>query len=1151
MLHAQNLSRKISKKIPVQNNLQLDSLNILSSSVKIFDANNILIDTSVYKVDGINRKIIWKKNIDADTVKIEYTNFPFNLAKSFYRKQIKDIAPVDERETNPFSYMPGKDNTAGVIDFGNLDYNGSFSRGLSFGNNQDVVLNSSLNLLLGGNITDDIEISAALTDNNIPVQPDGNTQQIQEFDKVFIQVGTKAHKIVLGDYDAQSFNRYFMRFYKRLQGISYRGNLNLDSTIYFNTNTNLAIARGKFTRNQLNISEGNQGPYRLVGADGETLIIILAGTERVFINGQLKSRGADRDYVIDYNTGEIIFMPTIIITRDTRVFVEFEYAIRNYFRTILYTANDILINEKLKFNVNFYSEQDNKNQPINLELNPAQKNILRDAGDDIQNAIVPGYSIDEFESNRIQYKVIDTTVFGFTFDSVFVYSNNADSAIYRIIFSEVGIGRGNYVRSGSTANGSVFNWTAPDIAGNRTGNFEPVTILVTPKREQLLTGGMEYVDTKNKLIIDLGLSNDDLNTFAEKGDTDNIGLASRINYDRKTFLNKSDKKDFYITTGGYYEFANQNFNALERYRPVEFNRDWNIKSTIRKISEHWVGANIGIVKTNRLKAFYNFNTFQKGNFYKGIMNVLSGNYADKKYFADVNIRITNSSDTLSNALYIWPKIELAKAFEKIKYWKLGGRFEKEDNRLSINKSDSLLAGSFIFNDWRVYIASPDSAINKSSIEYIRRQEFFPKQGEMQLATTSNTYNFSGEWLSKEWQQLRWRLTYRQFENGDSTFTTNNDEQFYLGRLEYNINLLKGFINLSNLYELGSGREQKRTFSYFEVPAGQGNYIWRDYNENGIQELNEFELTPAGFEDQAKFIKVSNSTNEFQPVNINTFNTALNLNPKSKWYGKKGILGFIARFSTLTSLQINRKVFRGSNSSPFNPFVFNNTDTTLVAFNSLVRQSIFFNRSSSIWGIEYSWQNNQNKNILVSGFEARSIKEHLIRFRWNIAKSFSLNTKTSTGNKSSNTELFADRNYNIKYYTVEPDFTFLYKSKFRASLLYKFTTSKNVIGEINEQAITHDISNELRYNVVSKSTLSTKVTFAIVNYDGGNTVANGIDNAIQFAMLQGLQNGNNFLWNFSFDRNLANNIQLSLVYEGRKTGIANVVHTGRAQVRAIF
>ena len=288
--------------------LRIDTLSLVPNTIFIAG-----IPQGNFRVDYINAYLVWLNKPTEPTITITYRVFPHKLNAVAQRM---DYDSVSMRfYTKPFEFNNGSSGQQkGIFDFGTIQAEGSFGRQIGFGNSQDAVLNSTLNLQLSGMLGDSIEVQAAFTDNNIPIQPDGNTQQLNEFDQVFLQFKKRNWQLNLGDLELRQNKSYFLNFYKRLQGVSFQTNNRIGANTISRTLASGSIAKGKFTRNIFQGLEGNQGPYRLTGANNELFFIVLANTERVFLDGELLQRGEDQEYIINYNTAEISFTPRRMIT---------------------------------------------------------------------------------------------------------------------------------------------------------------------------------------------------------------------------------------------------------------------------------------------------------------------------------------------------------------------------------------------------------------------------------------------------------------------------------------------------------------------------------------------------------------------------------------------------------------------------------------------------------------------------------------------------------------------------------------------------------------------------------------------------------------------------------------------------------------------
>ena len=1126
-------SKKVSTKI---NPLILDSNSIVPNTFMITG-----IPSGAYHLDFVNATVLWNDNNLPDSVLVSYRVFPYKF-NAVTRHFNYDSIRFNFAMERPFTLKNNQVSNK-IIDFGNINYNGSFGRGITIGNNQDAVVNSTLNLQLNGFIGDSLELTAAISDNNIPIQPEGNTQNIRDFDRIFMQIKKHGWQANFGDIDIRQSQSYFLNFSKRLQGASFQTDNQISKNISNSFLASGAIAKGSYMKDIITPIEGNQGPYKLYGANNELYFAVLAGTEKVFLDGQLLTRGEDRDYIIDYNTAELTFTVKRLITKDSRIQVEFEYSNQNYLNSMIYANDEINFNNKLKVSIGAYSNADAKNSSINQTLTTDQKQFLSQIGSNVDGATYPNAIPDTFAVNKILYKKIDTTINGIQ-DTIFVYSVNQKDSLYNLSFTNVGIGKGNYTAvNNGNANGRVFQYVAPSN-GIKNGDWEPVILLIPPKKHDIITAAAQYFFTKNSsLKAEMALSNYDVNTFSSKGKEGNKGVAAKVNYAMQQKVFRNVKPGITLQANIGYQYVQDKFKPIETLRNVEFNRDWSLPFDAPAATENLMDASlqIGDQQNNFLK--YQFTNYKRSDNYNGVRNSFENVTEIKGWHFNGKFYITNVNSLIQSGSYVRPSIDLYKSFSSLKDIKIGGGYSSENNQQLQRKADTLMPISFAFSTWEVYVKSSEKKMNRWGITYSDRENKIPFQKLLLGQDKSQNLNLMTELMNNEHQQFRLNLTYRELNVINKGYSNEKSDESLLGRAEYAINEWKGFVQGNVLYEIGSGQEQKRQYTYIEVPAGQGYYTWNDYNKDGIPQLNEFEV--AIYDDQKKWIRVFTPTNQYVKANYIQFNYNFSLNPDLLIARNtdNGLLKFIKKLSTTSSLQINKKDI-SNGGFEFNPFNKNLVDTSLITLTSFLSNTIYFNRKSSVWGIDVTHRLNNSKALLNYGFESNSLRDLTLKGRWNLNRSIA----TSFTNKYDRNQLitpsFANRNYRLDEVSAEPSVSYIYKSDFRLSLIYTYAKKQNKTGAM-EKAVNNQMAAEMKYNVLSNSTINARFSLNNISYNGDP------NSTVGYILLNGLLPGKNYLWNLDLTKRLAGNIELNLQYEGRKPGKNPVVHTGRVSVRAIF
>ncbi len=1090
---------------------QLPDSLIIENSAKVF-LNNRLLDKSAYELNCIHGELRFNEPVPEKTqIRVLYARSPVSLQKSYsHRPMLQRVfgAPT-ESVTMPMQKKSAEEDYAGQ-----LTKSGSITRGVTVGNNRGLKVNSSLNLNVSGKVAENVEVVAALTDQSTPIQPEGTTQNLQEIDKVFVQIKSPHLGATLGDYYLELPESQFSRYNRKLQGAMATADYGR-----IKATASGAVSRGKYYSLSFNGQEGNQGPYQLKGDRGQIDIIVLAGTERVFIDGETMVRGETNDYVIDYSTAQITFTRRRLITADSRIVVDFQYSDEK-FRRNLYAARTEgqAWDGKLKIAGTLLREADDKNNPLDFTLSEENLSVLRQAGDEKNKAVVDGASY----VGAGQGRYIRTSAGHYRYTS-------SDSGDYRVTFSDMGQGNGSYINKSL----GVYEYVGPNL-----GRYEPVSLLSTALNHNLVDLAVALSPVRAfSLNAELAISSLDKNTYSTLDDDDNQGTAQnwqlRFNPDSLRLFGTGLGK---LQLTGKYRSVQDRFNDIDRTSEVEYNRRWDLPGNAGRGEKVLEGQ-------GRYEPWQGFSwageygSIRKGDDFNStrwqIENRLSRVKWPEYSYRLERIRREESSSTNSDWLRQRGNINYRRG-------KFNPVFDYEAEIKKEDWADTLHTG-FKFSSYTGGLEfKPGSRITASAKAIYRKDWNYNQRGVFVDSSDALTENFSLR--LQQWGAFSGNLDFTHRERNYAAAGAEN-KNTDLAELRLAFNPWRNALNSEFNYQISNTATAKKERIYIKVNQGDGNYR---YDE----QLNEYVNDVLG-----DYVMRVLTTDELMPVVELKASYRLQLSP-TRFFSNR-------RNQAKTALKKWQKIVSAFSSESFinieertqekdvwqiylmNMSKFRNPNATIYG-NLQLRQDLFLFEHNRDFSLRLRYQSRDEKNNqYTEGGQDRLEREYNARLTNRFSERFSSQSelthkrtaRTFGYSGKQNRDVFADQ--------IRLDVSYRPRQALELAIENRFSREEDRVYSDPTRVTAIAITPRANYAVKSRGRLRAEIEYS-------NVASTPQDRVLPYEMANGRSIGRSLNWDLRFDYRMSQTIQASFSYSGRnEPQRRGTIHTGRAQVTAAF
>ena len=379
-----------------------------------------------------------------------------SLEVGFAERQVLEQLP--EYEADP------------VLDRG-LYISGSKRIGFSVG--EGGGLDQGTRIAVEGTAAPGITVSGSVTDRNLASGP-YSSELVSQLDRIFFLVDGGTWQARLGDMEwvAGREDTGPFSWRREVSGIDVSAEVgeNYTAGAGYGTSGDTRQRTVFYTR------EGIQGPYQVTSGWE-----VVPGSEKVWLDGRLLSRGATEDYRMEYTAGLITFTSSRLIRNDQRVEITF-FQRGDGFRKDFIKGSGTYSQGGLTMELTGFFSEDDRNSPLGFVLTDEAVEVLAGAGEDPAEAWIDGATYEgEGEGD-------------YSLDSLghWVY-RGPDQGEWTVVFGRPPEGPGDYIYDSSLGG---YLW-----AGEGQGTHFPRQYVQIPAGYR--TGGISLDYGED--LLDLGL----------------------------------------------------------------------------------------------------------------------------------------------------------------------------------------------------------------------------------------------------------------------------------------------------------------------------------------------------------------------------------------------------------------------------------------------------------------------------------------------------------------------------------------------------------------------------------------------------------------------------------------------------------------------